>query len=143
MRMSRPPAAPRVLAGLLMLAATQAACRQGSCPNIGCQPEVALLYQQPIAAPYHVVVSLRGVTFEADCPVERDYRTIGIRTCSAEGVVVAGVDLGHASNETVDLTARIDAGETMAVSATLDGIRNSRDCDLVCYQHHGSVPSSE
>jgi len=131
----------RVLTGVLILVLAQTACRSGVCPTIGCLPEVGLAYRQPIAAPYHVVVSLHGVTFEADCPVEGSYPTVGIQTCSAEGLVVTGVDLGHASNEKVDLTVAIDAGETLAVTATLDGITNSRDCDLVCYRHEGTIPN--
>ena len=132
---------PGVLAGLLVFGTIQAACSERICPTIGCQPEVTLVYRQTIAAPYHVAVSLRGVTFEADCPMERAYSTIGIQTCSTDGLVLAGVDLGHASNETVDLTVSIDAGQTLAVASALDGIGNSRDCDLVCYRHQGTVPN--
>jgi hypothetical protein len=138
---SHPVVVPRVLAGLIILGATQAACRQGICPTIGCQPEVTLAYRQPITSPYHVVVSLHGVTIEGDCPLDRSYPTIGIQNCSAQGLVVTGVDLGHGANETVDLTVSIDSGATLAVTATLDGIGNSRDCDVVCYQHQGTVPN--
>jgi hypothetical protein len=131
----------RALAGLIIVGMAQAACRSGVCPTIGCLPEVALSYRQPIAAPHHVVVSLRGVTFEADCPMERPYPTIGIDSCSAEGVVVMGVELGHGSNQTVDLAVSLEAGQTLAVTATLDGIVNSRDCDVVCYRHGGTIPN--
>lgn len=137
--MRHPAVLPRVLSVLIILGASQAACREGICPTIGCQPQVALVYRQPIEAPYHVVVSLHGVTFEADCPLDRSYPTIGIQACTAQGLVVTGIDLGHGANDTVDLTVSIDAGDTLAVTATLDGIGNSRDCDVVCYQHQGTV----
>jgi len=75
----------RVFAGLLALALGPAACRYGACPTIACGPEIALAYQQPIAGPYHVVVSVRGVTFESDCPMERPS---GIKSCSAMTVNV-------------------------------------------------------
>ncbi len=54
---------------------------------------------------------------------------------------MTGVDLGHASNETADLAVGLDGGQTVVVTATLDGITNSRDCDLVCYRHKGTLPN--
>lgn len=131
----------RALAGVIILGMAQGACREGICPTIACQPQVSLTYRQPIAAPYHVVVSVHGVTFEADCPMELPSRTIGITSCGANGLVVTGVDLGHASNDTVDLTISIDSSEPLAVKAILGGISNTRDCDLVCYRHNGTVPN--
>jgi hypothetical protein len=131
----------RVFAGLLALVLGPAACRSGVCPTIGCGPKITLAYQQPIVAPYHVLVSLRGVTFEADCLMEPSFSTIGIQSCSTAGVVVSGVDLGDGANETVDLTVTLDGAQTLAVTAMLDGITNSRDCDLVCYRHSGTVPN--
>ena len=131
----------RLLGAVIILGVAQAACRTGVCPTIGCQPEVSLTYRQPVAATYHVAVSLRGVTFEADCPMERPYPTVGLESCSADGIVLTGVDLGHGSNETADLTVTLEGGETLAVTAMLDGIANSRDCELVCYRHTGTIPN--
>jgi hypothetical protein len=116
-------------------------CDVGRCPEVACLPEVTLAYRQPVEAPYHLTVSLRGVVFEDDCPLVRPYPTIGIQSCSAEGLVVRGVDLGQGSNEVVYLTVSTQPGESVSVTAGLDRILNSRDCDQVCYQHSGSVPN--
>src|SRR5262245_28674481 len=117
-----------------------AACeRTWVCPTIGCQPQVQLTYQQSISGPYHVAVAYRGAVYEADCPITASAPTNGIKSCDGSGLLLTGVDLGHGANDAVDLTVSIDSAPPIAVSAILQGILNSRDCDLVCFDHRGTV----
>jgi hypothetical protein len=49
------------------------------------------------------------------------------------------VDLGHAANDTVDLTVSVNGSAPIATTAMLHGLFNSRDCDLICFDHRGTV----
>jgi hypothetical protein len=115
------------------------ACSQGVCPELACQPQVQLTYEHSIPGAYHLYVSLHGVVFETDCPKATTYRTIGITSCDADGFLVTGVDLGHDSNDTLDLMVSIDSAMSISVAAPLHGIVNSRDCEMVCFDHRGTV----
>jgi hypothetical protein len=53
--------------------------------------------------------------------------------------LLSGVDLGHGSNGVVELIVTVGVSAPISVSATLDGITNSRDCSLVCFRHTGTV----
>lgn len=128
-----------LIAALLVFASTQAACRSRRCPPVDCRPEITLRFRQPIAEPYHLLVSLRGLTFETDCPFPWAPQSVGIASCSGQGVVVHGVDLGKDSNQTVDLMVGLHLGEPVPATAKLDGIKNGRQCPVVCYQHSGTL----
>ena len=115
-------------------------CREFVCPTIACLPQVLLTYQQPITGTYHLSVSYRGTAYEADCPMESsDLLVTGIKSCASDQLLLTGVDLGHGTNDTVNLTVSIDGSVPVAVTATLNRVLNSRDCSLVCFDHRGSV----
>ena len=80
------------------------------------------------------------MSFEADCP-GAPAASPGIRSCDSTGVLVTGVHLGDGTNDTVALTVSIDSSAPVTVSAMLERILNSRDCDLVCFDHRGTVPN--
>ncbi len=119
------------------------ACRTGVCPDIGCRPEIELIYRQPIAGDYALLISLRGVTYQATCPTaDAPYDFTPHVACDAHWALLSGVDLGHGSNDPIGLTLEFvtgDAATTVAVAARLDHVINSRDCDLVCYAHNAIV----
>jgi hypothetical protein len=122
-----------------LLGITQAGgCSGGQCPTIACQPQVQLTYARPITGPYHIAISYRSMSFEADCP-GAPTASPGITSCDGSGVLVTGVDLGHGANDTVDLTVSIDSVAPITTSAMLERILNGRDCDLVCFAHQGTV----
>jgi hypothetical protein len=50
-----------------------------------------------------------------------------------------GVDLGHGLNQTLPVQVTIDDGTPIQVTATLEGIVNSRNCDVVCFDHRATV----
>src|SRR5687767_7767488 len=78
-----------------LLGITQAGgCSGGQCPTIACQPQVQLTYARPITGPYHIAISYRSMSFEADCP-GAPTASPGITSCDGSGVLVTGVDLGH------------------------------------------------
>jgi hypothetical protein len=124
---------------ILLVVASGVTCSERVCPTIGCQPQVQLTYENSISGTYHLYVNFHGVVFETDCPKAITDRTIGIKACDADGFLVTGVDLGHASNDTLDLLVSIDGAMAMSVTATLHGILNSRDCETVCFDHRGTV----
>ena len=124
---------------VLLFVSIGSECSQSVCPTIGCQPQVQLTYENSIAGAYHLKVNFHGVVFETDCPKTTTDPTIGIKTCDANGFLVTGVDLGHASNDTLDLLVQIDGAMSTSVTATLHGIVNSRDCETVCFDHRGTV----
>lgn len=130
---------PRLIPFILLVVSSGLACSQGVCPTIACQPQVQLTYENSVAGPYHLYVNFHGVVFETDCPKTTTDRTIGIKSCDADGFLVTGVELGHASNDTLDLLVGIDGAMPISVTATLHGILNSRDCETVCFDHRGTV----
>jgi hypothetical protein len=129
----------RLLAALLLFGSLQGACRSRSCPPVDCRPEIAFKFRQPLAEPYHLLVSLRGLTFETDCPFPWAPQSVGIASCTGQGFAVHGVDLGKDTNQAVELMVGLHLGEPFPATAKLDGIRNSRNCPLVCYQHSGTI----
>jgi hypothetical protein len=120
-----------------------AACRSSVCPTIACAPQIAISYAMKKASPYQLAVSVRGMDFSAACPnALAEVGTpvgVGITSCDQNGFVVSGVDLGHGDNSTVDLSVSFDGNAAMQVQATLQYIANSRDCDLVCFDHTGTL----
>jgi hypothetical protein len=104
-----------------------------------------LTYRQPVNAPYSLSLTTKGMAFEARCPMVASGIPglggvpPGILRCDTNGVELSGVDLGHDSNETLAVGVTIDGAPMIAVSATLAGIKNSRDCDLICFAHVGTV----
>ena len=95
------------------------------------------------AGGYAILISLRGVTYQATCPAADAPKELTPRVaCDTNAARLTGVDLGHGSNDQVDLTVQLvtgDAATTFPVSATLAHVTNSRDCDLVCYQHTATL----
>lgn len=132
----------RAALALVLVAAALGGCsRTYSCPTIGCQPQLRLTYRRTVAAPYHVAVTFGGQTSEADCPKTGGPQGLetGIKSCDEAGVLVTGIDLGQGSNETVNVTVAIDGAAPLSATARLEGIINSRDCDLICFDHRGTV----
>ena len=128
---------------VLLVALGVMGCKTSACPEIGCRPEIALTYRQSVVGDYALLIALRGVTYQAVCPkADAPYETSPHVSCDANGALLSGVDLGHGGNESVDLTVGLvtgDAATTHSISATLEHVTNSRDCDLVCYQHSATV----
>ena len=114
-------------------------CTSGVCPTIGCYPTITLTYDMPIAGSYTASVTVNGSTVQSTCPRGANGDVPGIASCDALGLKVSGVDLGHGSLQTVPVTVSINGGAAVSASASLAGIANSRDCDVVCYQHVGVV----
>jgi hypothetical protein len=113
--------------------------RNGVCPNIGCSPTIALTYDTPLAGPYTVSVVVHGMTFSSTCPPTANATSPGIARCDQLGLEISGVDLGHGGNQSVPVAVSIDGAPPIAVAAELGSIQNSRDCDVVCYEHAGVV----
>jgi hypothetical protein len=113
----------------------------GVCPTISCTPEITVAYASPLTAPYYLQASLREMLFSSDCPKDPPQTgpVVGIASCGNSGFLLQGVDLGSGSNMTVDLTVSIDQGPSMSVTATLQSIVNSRDCELICFKHTGTL----
>ena len=132
----------RLIPGTILLALVGvSACRSGVCPTIGCHPQITLSYATPIAGGYQVSVTVAGQRFEATCPVQPSQTQffVGIQSCDETGLVLSGVDLGHGANDTLTVAIAFDDGPPIQATATLLRITNSRDCDLVCYDHRGAV----
>ncbi len=115
-----------------------AGCSTSTCPTIACQPEIHLSYQTPIAGSYSVSVVVTGSTFTAACPLQGGGLP-GITSCDQSGIVVSGVNLGHGTNDTVDVQVSLNGGAGIDTKANLSNITNSRECDLICFVHTGTV----
>lgn len=112
------------------------------CPTIGCEPLIQLTYATPLAGSYTVSVLVNGSTFAASCPLKASspfVTTPGVASCDQNGLVLSAVDLGHGSNEVLQLAVAINNLSSVAVTATLQSITNSRDCSLVCFVHAGII----
>lgn len=113
-------------------------CSTSTCPSVACRPEIHLTYNTAIQAAYSVSATVAGNTFAATCPLASG-TVPGISSCDSSGLIISGVDLGHGDNSVVDLTLTLNGGAAIDVKATLSYVTNSRDCDLVCYVHTGTV----
>ena len=82
---------------------------------------------------YLVVLAMDLSCHTSVCP------TIGCQTCTSSGFELVGVDLGHGDNSNLPISVSLDGSSPILVQASLAGIQNSRDCDLVCYSHQGVV----
>ncbi len=131
------------LASLLISTSTTCSSSTNSCPTIACAPEIALVFQTPIAGGYAITLELLDVFYPADCPSDGGPSELPPRiTCDANGIVLSGVDLGHGDVEELDMNVQIDTADAMtpyAVTARLESIANSESCELVCYRHTGTV----
>jgi hypothetical protein len=132
------------LASLLISTATTCTTSStNSCPTNACAPEIALGYGTPIAGSYEITVELLDVFYKANCPSDGGPSASPPRlTCDENGIVLAGIDLGHGDVEELDMNVQIVTADAMtpyAVTATLQSIANSESCELVCYRHVGSV----
>lgn len=119
-------------------------CSEHICPTIACTPQISIAYAAKVPSQYSLSASLGGMTFFSDCPkAPAQYGppvgVLGIASCDQNGFVLAGVDLGHGDNSAVELTVTVNNGSAIAVQATLRSISNSRDCDIVCFQHAGTL----
>jgi len=132
-----------VCGAFLLVALGVLGCSKAICPEIGCRPEIAVTYQQPISGEYVLLMVVDGVTYQSTCPrADAPYETNPHVACDANGALLAGVDLGHGDNNRLYVTVELVTGEgatTGTITATLDGVVNSRDCDLVCYRHSGTI----
>ena len=133
---------PRVKPGLSLLTLLfipwpwLASCSGGSCPNVACVPRIQGTYSRVIPDPYRLSVVVDVASFAANCPMTADLGlTPGLASCSDTGFVITGLDLGHGDNSFISLQVTIDNGRPLGNSGQLQGIVNSRDCPLVCYEH--------
>lgn len=134
---------PSAILAALLLSTNVSCTSTGQCPSIACQPRISVSYNTLISSSYSLSVSLGVQEFTAVCPTGGG-STGGSSggsglTCSDSGFTLAGVDLGHGSNTTVDLDVKINNESPSTVRAALDGIENSRDCELVCFRHTGTL----
>jgi hypothetical protein len=129
------------LAWCMGLALWGAACSSsGVCPTIGCVPRITMTYKAPVVGAYGLSVSVDDMTFQASCPASSSSAlTPAISRCDQGGFELTGLDLGHGANELVTLGVSVGAAAAVTTSARLTGIANSRDCDLVCFNHAGTV----
>jgi hypothetical protein len=138
-----------VLAALLAGAAA-AGCSSShpaTCSNNNCQPSITLQYRTPIEGDYQIFISLLATTYQSSCPMGPSGPGTGDAavsqiTCDANGAVLTGVDLGNGDNETLDLIVAFGPGATsnqFMVTARLSSISNDRSCELICFQHSGTV----
>lgn len=116
-----------------------ASCEEGTCPTIGCYPKITMEFANSVSGQYHLSVVVSGRTYEASCPSNDFGISEGIETCSLSKFDLIGVDLGHANVSSLPVSISIDGLPPIAANATLTGIQNSKDCDLVCYTHEGVV----
>jgi len=125
---------------LVVCAAVELGCSSDSrCPTIGCTPKISMAFAHSLTVPYSMTVFVAGQTFRADCPLSpAAVSEPAITRCDEGGFEITGLDLGHAENKVVNFTVSIDGSEINA-TATLNYIINSRDCDVVCYQHSGTL----
>jgi hypothetical protein len=126
----------RAVIGPLLICAVAGGCSSSACPTIACQPTIEMSFRTAIPGNYSLSVTVAGQTFNATCPTQTA-QLPGVESCTDTQFVVAGVDLGHAQNDTVDISVTIDGGASMKGTANLAGITNSRSCDLVCFVHAG------
>jgi hypothetical protein len=130
-----------LIAGLGALVTAASGCSPVGCPTINCRPEIGLTYAHPVADPYAVSVTVKGETLTAACPTiaNGSSQLPRLDFCDGGGLVVSGVDLGHGSNDSLNLAVSFDGGEPISVTASLTRIVNASTCDLVCYRHDGIV----
>ena len=120
----------------LLLLPWAAACSSPSCPTVACLPRIQVAYSRVIADPYRLSVVVNVTPFAANCPMTADLgSTPGISACSDTAFEVTGLDLGHEDNSSIGLQVTINNGQPLGTSGQLQGIVNSRDCPLVCYEH--------
>jgi hypothetical protein len=120
-------------------------CSEHSCPTIACSPEIAVAFRTALPSPYTLDVSVHGSAFSSECPKAPPQLGtlgfVGISACDEDGFTVTGVDLGRGENATVDLAASLNGATPIAVTTSLKGISNSRDCDIICFRHSGTLPN--
>jgi hypothetical protein len=117
-----------------------AGCSEKVCPTIACVPRIELNYSRAVPAPYRLTVTLNNVSVVENCPGTRSDLglTPGVAFCDDLHATITGVDLGHATNDFIGMDVGI-GNQVFSGTATLQNIVNSRDCDLVCYHHVGTV----
>jgi hypothetical protein len=117
-----------------------AGCSEKMCPTIACVPRIDLTYSSVVPDPYRLTVTLNNVSVVENCPGTRPDLgfTPGVASCDDRHATITGVDLGHAENSFIGMDVSF-GGRLSSGTATLQDIVNSRDCDLVCYQHVGTV----
>lgn len=119
---------------------TLGACSENSvCPTVGCLPKITMEFATMIPAQYQLSVMVAGRTYAASCPSSNFGISQGIDTCSSSGFELVGVDLGHGDVSTLPVSVAIDGSTPIAAKASLAGIQNSKECDLVCYTHDGVI----
>jgi hypothetical protein len=116
-----------------------AACQTHVCPEIGCFPKIRLTFDHPVAVPYALSTTVKGVTLTETCPRPLNSDEPAIESCDALGFTISGVDLGHDNVAFVPVAVSLNEGPPIQATAKLDGIANSSDCDYVCYQHSGTL----
>jgi hypothetical protein len=128
------------LAALALSAMVSGACSEKMCPTIACVPRISLTYARAVASPYRMSVQVNEVSLVENCPGTRSDLglTPGVASCDDRQATITGIDLGHADNTFIGVTVSF-GGMFAGGSATLQRIVNSRDCDLVCYEHVGTV----
>jgi hypothetical protein len=130
-------------AAFAALALTGGGCSQKTCPTIACVPRISLSYSNAVPDPYRLSVQVNGTSVVENCPATRSDLglTPGIASCDGSHAVVTGVDLGHGDNGFIAFSVSF-GGPVFLTNASLLGITNSRDCDLVCYEHAGEVQNT-
>lgn len=134
-----------VLLFVVLLSASlfEACTTTKTCPTIACSPVIEINTQGEIAGPYHLTVTVGGMTFTADCPMVKDpppnWNAPGISFCDPNEFDIVGVNFGESGDDPVDVQARINDGPILRGRALLEGIGNSIDCDIVCSHHRGRL----
>jgi hypothetical protein len=133
----------RIGAVLLACVALTCSSSPASCPTVACQPTITLNFRQAVPGDYAALIVLQNVTYQVTCPSNGPPTDSPPRlTCDGNGITLTGIDLGHGDVEQLDMTVELitgDAAIVYPVTVTMMSIANSIDCELVCYQHTGTV----
>jgi len=96
-----------------------------------------------VSGSYMATIVFQDVTYPTNCPSPGPISDTPPRiSCDGNGITLAGIDLGHSENNSLEMNVELtigDASTVYPVTATLMSVTNSRDCELVCYQHTGTV----
>ena len=124
-------------------------CTEKTCPTIGCRPRITIDYGAPIDQAYSLEVTVGSFHGNVSCPQNIDATAPGVDKgtilCDSSQFSVLDVNLGHGDVSTVSLDVKIvgmngqDLVPLTTIHPMLTSIQNSTDCDVPCYQHHGTL----
>ena len=122
-------------------------CSGRGCPDIGCVPQVSVVFDVPVSGAYTIKATVFDNTYgPLNCPGTSVGTAKSGISCDSSGILIQGQELFRGSHPSEQIVVQIDEfahvgaaiDSPQSVLTNLTGSANGDGCEMNCYRAQGT-----